>query len=171
MESTLLQMGLYVAVFFSHIVMINLRLLKASSLLPRGDSWTLSWRRPRSETQCAPSCSPTRSPSWWPRVSRVRPWPLLWRCLRTPCRRSPDPAPGAWWSSPWPPPTRPGRTLTRHGWTAGQQHVQAPKCNRGVVEMFDILTLSCTEVLWVDGRVQDSVPQSVAVPVDTKASQ
>ena len=34
--------------------------------------------------------------------------------------------------------------------------------------MFDNLTLSCTEVLWVDGRVQDSVPQSVAVPVDTK---
>lgn len=85
-----------------------------ASSLPRGDSWTPSWRTPRSRTRCALSYWPIRWPSWWLLASRARPWPPPWRCPRTPCRRIPGPAPCAWWSFPWPPPTRPGRTLERH---------------------------------------------------------
>lgn len=84
-------------------------------IVPRGGSWTPSWRRLRSGTRSSPSCWPTRSPSWWRRASPARPWPRPWPGPRTPCRTSPGPARGSGRSSPAPPPTRLARTLQRLG--------------------------------------------------------
>lgn len=137
------------------------------ALLPHGDSWTLSWRRLRSRTQSAPSCWLTRWPSWWPLVSRAHLWPPPWRCPHTPFRRSPGPAPCAWWSSPWPPPTHLGRTLVRHdGQQVSATHANThPSTGVKLWQILSGLTFGSAEVLRVDRRIKNSIPQSVAVPV------
>ena len=41
----------------------------------------------------------------------------------------------------------------------------------GMEKIFDILTLSSTDVLWIDRGIKDSIPEPVAVPANKNPAQ